>query len=220
LSAKIFQEFFAFMISEAAPLKNCFDVFSTFRSQAFKFVVAGGKVCRRWLWLLCLTFAMTGNSQQIQADAINLPDATPGQDLWRYNYTLGGFNLQANQGFSIFFGYQQYTNLINPRPMSDTSWNVLVVQPDVGLTADGYYDALALVDSPPTGGAFSVDFTWLGNDTPTVAQSFYVYNANFQPIFFGTTVANGGVPEPGTVTLSILGAGLLLGGAAKRRRKL
>ena len=208
------------MSSEAIPHKKFFEVDSKKQTDEVRPVgLKGGKHGWRWSWLLGLALAVAGHAQQIQTDAINLPDTTPGQDLWRYNYTLSGFNLQANQGFSVFFNYQQYTNLTNPRPISDASWNVLAVQPDVGLTADGFYDALALVNSPPTDGPFSVDFVWLGNDTPAISQSFYIYNANFQPIFPGTTMVNGGVPEPGTVSLSVLGAGLLLGRIAKRRRK-
>lgn len=39
----------------------------------------------------------------IQAQAINLPDSAPGQDLWQYRYTVSGYSFPAGHGFDVYF---------------------------------------------------------------------------------------------------------------------
>lgn len=140
----------------------------------------------------------------IQYLATDLADTTPGQDLWRYDYTVGGFNFQQNQGFSVFFNHTLYTGLQNPPPPVNADWNVLSVQPDVGLAQPGYYDAQAVNNMPSLSDPFTVNFVWLGQGAPD-SQPFTIYDMNFATIASGQTVP---VPEPQAFWLG--GVGLLL----------
>lgn len=142
----------------------------------------------------------------IQSQATDLPDTTPGQDLWRYAYNVSGFNFQMNEGFSVFFDAQLYRNLANPAPSLSPIWSVIAVQPDVLLQAAGYLDALALTSSPSLATTFQVDFVWLGQGTPG-AQPFYIYDPTFAPISSGNT----SIPEPGAWLILSLGILLWLG---------
>lgn len=156
---------------------------------------------------------------QIQALATDLTDTTPGQDLWRFTYTLDSFTFQANEGFSVFFDFLKYTDLHNPTPNPSAIWSAITVQPDLLLDADGFFDAQALVNLPATSGSFSVDFTWLGTDAPG-AQPFYTYDSNFHPVFTGTTVVLGtGVPEPEPWMLSGMGAVMIYWRASRNQKK-
>ena len=141
----------------------------------------------------------------IQFQAIDLADTTVGQDLWQFQYSLGGFDFQAGQGFSIFFDPQLYTNLQNPQPDPSSIWSCIVVQPDVILQQPGFFDSQALVNSPSLADIFQVDCVWLGQGTPG-PQFFSIYDVNFSTISGGSTVT--GVPEPQVLSflsLSILG---------------
>ena len=146
--------------------------------------------------------------------ATDLTDTTPGQDLWRFTYSLSGFTFQANQGFSIFFDYLSYANLQNPTPNPSSSWSTIAVQPDVLLHEDGFFDAQALANSPLTSIPFSVDVIWLGTGTPG-PQIFYTYDANFTPIFSGST----SVPEPQPWMLSGLAAACVVSWRVFQNRK-
>jgi hypothetical protein len=146
--------------------------------------------------------------------ATDLTDVTPGEDLWEYSYVLSGFNLQTNQGFSIYFDATLFKDLQNPRPTANPQWSVITVQRDVLLQAPGYLDGLALVNSPSFQGPFQVAFVWLGVGVPG-AQPFDVYDSNFQTLFSGSSV----VPEPQSGLLALVGGLMLLGYRASRLRQ-
>jgi hypothetical protein len=147
----------------------------------------------------------------IQFQAIDLADTTVGQDLWRFQYSLGGFDFQAGQGFSIFFDPQLYTDLQNPQPDPSPIWSAIVVQPDVILQQPGYFDSQALVNSPSLAGIFQVDCVWLGQGIPG-PQLFSIYDVNFSTISGGSTVT--AVPEPRA--LMFLSLGILFLWVARR----
>ncbi len=168
------------------------------------------------MWVLLFLVAPKVSAQgTLRYDLIDLVDTTPGQDLWEYSYFLSGFTFQTNEGFSIFFDYQTYANLTNARPSLNPSWNMLAVQPDVALRADGFLDGLALVNSPSYMGPFRVTVTWKGQGTPGT-QSFYTYNSNFTPTFTGQTTS---VPEARSILLMGLGFLFLVGRRALGLRK-
>jgi VPDSG-CTERM motif len=172
--------------------------------------------------LLGAAIAHPAKAIMITADFTNLADTLPGQDTWRASYTISGTTFSANQGFSIFFDSSLYSNLSAPvLPVSPT-WDALSVQPDVLLSAPGFLDGLALVNSPDLSLPFVLDFSWLGSALPG-SQSFEIYdqNSQFQVIGSGQTVVgsidpgDGGgtnVPDTGTtfVLLGISLSGLLL----------
>ncbi len=150
-------------------------------------------------------------------EAIDLSDTTPGQDLWRYVYTVDGSSFAFDQGLAIFFDYTAYGPLLGSSPDTDpgafvstnSDWDILLLDPEIGLLADGVFDALALVGSPISS-VLSVDFLWSGLGTPG-SQSFSTYQLDAfgtpQILESGVTTAVTPVPEPGTLLL-------LLGGCA------
>ena len=134
--------------------------------------------------------------------ATDLTDTTPGQDLWEFKYSLSGLALSANQGFTVMFDRTLFGLLQDPPPAAKADWNVLAVQPDLFLGSDGFYDALAVRDTPSVTDPFAVQFVWFGPGTPG-PQPFIVYDANFLPLLAGQTES---LPPPGPTLLAELRA--------------
>ena len=130
-------------------------------------------------------------------EVVDLADTTPGQDLWEYRYTVTGLALTANQGFTIFFDRNLCTLLQNPSPFVNADFSLLVVQPDLALHSNGFYDAQALRNAPSLADPFRVQFVRLGTGAPG-AQSVTIYDTDFSPI--GQTQTTN-VPEPSGVAL-------------------
>jgi hypothetical protein len=155
----------------------------------------------------------------ITFEAVDRTDSAPGEDLWEYAYRALGFDFSRDQGFSIFFDTALYATLGEPVPVGP-DWDLLALQPDPLLAADGLYDALALVDHATVDVSFRIAFTWLGGPTESPgSQPFDIYeldaNGSFlRTIATGTTVP---VPEPGTAALLALG---VLGSAFWQRQRL
>ena len=143
----------------------------------------------------------------ISFEATDLADENPGEDLWRYAYTLdpAGTPFGAGvTGFAVTFDETLYTALAAVSASFD--WDILVLQPDLGIPDPGLYDGLALVDSPDFGTPFEVDFVWLGSGTPG-SQPFEIYELEI-PIY-GTpiTIETGvTVPEPALAVLALAAA--------------
>lgn len=150
--------------------------------------------------------------------ATDLADTIPGKDLWQYEYVVSGYPFSANEGFSIYFDFNQYGELGDPPPVVNADWDVLITQHDLVMKRDGTYDALALVNDPALNDPFLVNFVWFGTGTPG-AQPFDLYyddGVNFQIIAQGTTVARStAITEP---TSALLLAGGLPGWFVLRRR--
>ncbi len=152
----------------------------------------------------------------IYFEVTDLPDVNPGEDLWRYSYSVdpAGTAFSAGvTGFAVAFDEGLYTALSAFSASFD--WDILVLQPDLGIPDPGLYDGLALVNSPDTGTPFEVDFVWLGSGTPG-SQPFEIYELEI-PIY-GTpvTIETGvtlPVPEPALAALALAG---LLGLAVTR----
>ncbi len=165
------------------------------------------------LVILLLASVRVSGQGSLRYTAVDLPDGPTG-DLWEYSYFFSGFNLQTNQGFSVYFDYQFYRDLQNVRPSGSPDWNLIAVQRDVLLQAPGYLDGLALVNAPAFQGPFQVAFVWLGVGIPG-GQPFEIYDSNFQTLFTGSSV----VPEPRSVLLVLVGGLMLWGSRAARLRK-
>jgi hypothetical protein len=140
----------------------------------------------------------------ISFEVTDLPDALPGEDLYRYEYSLSDFPFPAGYGFSIFFNHALYTSLESPPPPVGPDWDILSIQPDPGLPDDGLYDALALVDTPATLSGFTIEFVWLGAGVPG-SQPFVIYDSAFETIESGQTRTRVvGVPETPALGLILL----------------
>ena len=148
----------------------------------------------------------------IRFEALDLPDTTPGEDLYRYEYSLSDFPHPAGYGFSIRFDPALYASLESPPPEVGPDWDLLSLQPDPGIPDDGLFDAQALVAAPATLAGFAITFVWLGPGAPG-SQPFEIYDPTFSTIESGATVV---VPEPTTLTL--LAVGLTALSRARRKR--
>ncbi|MBE7500733.1 MAG: hypothetical protein HS113_10590 [Verrucomicrobiales bacterium] len=145
----------------------------------------------------------------------DLTDTVPGMDRWEARYALSAVSFAAGQGFTLYFAHDHYRDLALVTPPDHPGWDLLVVQPDVGLPDAGFFDGLALVDNPPLVPPFVVTFVWLGGGTGGPGQhpfELYDTTGGFRIIGEGTTVP---IPEPGGMAL-VLG-GVLLAGAGLRR---
>lgn len=152
----------------------------------------------------------------ITYEAIDLADTTPGEDLWQYSYMLSGFTFPLGFGFDLFFPLSQgylFGDLETDPPEPNADWDVISIQPDQNLPADGFLDALALVNNASLADPFTIAFIWNGTGTPGT-QLFEIFDDTFAVIDGGVTVPAGGttpVPEPGTLLLFATGMGLVWG---------
>ncbi len=150
-------------------------------------------------------------SVEVRYEPVDLVDDVVGRDLWLYRYTVHGFDTEAALGLSIGFALGEFSALsldgVAPPP---ADWDVLVLQPDAQLPADGLFDALALTQPAASSGPLEVAFVWSGAGVPG-AQPFVLYDDAFATTRSGTTML---VPEPTTGLLVLLG----LAGLGVRRR--
>jgi hypothetical protein len=143
----------------------------------------------------------------ITYSAVDLADSVPGDDLWEYRYSLGAewAALLAGQGFDIYFAVAdgfEFGDLVAPQMSSSPDWDVLAIQADPALPADGLFDAVALVDSPDFTGTFIATFIWRGNGEPG-AQYFEVFDEQLNVTESGMTQL-ASVPEPKTVGVALM----------------
>ncbi len=157
------------------------------------------------LALLSLLLCNTALALSISFEAVDLPEAPGDPDRWAYHYLVAPFewaSVPDASGFSVYFPVEESRNLVALAPGPGADWDVIVLQPDPVLPAEGLYDALALSLSPAFDGDFAVAFDWLGDGVPG-GQPFDVYDGSFAPVASGLTT-----PEPSTALLVLLGLAL------------
>lgn len=149
--------------------------------------------------------------------ATDLVDTTPGEDLWRYDYTFTG-PIDAGGSLNLIYSFATYANLA--ASSTDSNLFLTTTQPDSVLSTDGIVYVLlssALADTDTS--TLSVEFVWSVDGRSPGSQAFEVVDANGDPAGAGkTTVPGGGntVPEPASVALAM--AAMLGAGFARRRQ--
>lgn len=157
--------------------------------------------------LLALSSAGAAHAVEVTASREHL-----GGNRWLYEYELDAFPYATGYGFTVYFDPEQFASLTVAAPAPHADWNAVVLQPDPGLGAEGYYDAQALFDDATVDTVFRVSFDWLGIGLPG-PQPFEVREPepSFDVVESGMTV----VPEPAVLAQH---AGTLLSLAAMAAR--
>ena len=180
---------------------------------------------------LVLLLAATQTSASPPSTSIQYSLVPLGGNVYRYVYSItnngpipGGSPVQL---FDILFDtslYQQTSLQIVTPSSLHAQWSEILLS-GIPPSVPALYDALALTGGIPPGSTvsgFSVQFTWLGPGTPG-SQPFQVYDPNtFQLLQSGQTSANSApltVPAASTVSLTIIGVGLILTGAYRMIQK-
>lgn len=152
------------------------------------------------------------------AATITFTTSFKGGNQWTYDYVITAAPEDpAIEEFTIYFDVTRYSNLAIKA--SPAGWDPLIVDPDVQISADGFFDALSLNSGISPGakqGGFTVLFDFLGAGTPG-SQRFDIIDPNtFATLSTGLTSAlitpppPSNVPEPNTLVLALLGLTLLL----------
>jgi len=166
--------------------------------------------CATRLLLLALLTPFPASATMIRYQVTDLANEVAGDDLWSYTYDVSGFTFTANTGFTIYFDVEFFSDLEDPPPFVHDDWDVLALQPDAVLAAQGAYDALALVDGPSLAGPFTLRFVWLGGPgTAPDSQPFDVNEFDSAGNLLRTLESGTTVPEPSSAVLLVIGLCML-----------
>ncbi len=123
--------------------------------------------------------------------------------------------------FTLYFDETRYTNFFLTG--SPSTWDTLLIQPDLGIPAAGFLDSFAIdpLDALQLGqsqAGFSFTFDYIGQGLPG-GMTFDINDADFNVLFSGrsadTFVTTNTVPEPGGAWL-VLAALAGIGFSLKR----
>jgi hypothetical protein len=150
----------------------------------------------------------SASAATIEFVTTDLPDVTPGEDLWSYEYTVAGRTFLQSEFFDIYFDPLLYGTLA-PGPVLNAGWDTRVLQQPNPVNLPpfdrGIFDSFALVNNPSLAAAFSVSFVYLGTGSPG-SQPFEIFDASANLLESGlTSPAAGAIPEPSSIVLSLLG---------------
>jgi len=137
----------------------------------------------------------------IEFTTVDLSDPFPGEDLWQYAYTVSGFTFNVDQGFSVYFDPNLYSDLVAGSAPPD--WDILTIQPDPVLGDDGSYGALATVNLASLANPFVVTFQWLGGASGPGSQPFTIDEFDESGAYteLDSGVTRRAIPEPATLLL-------------------
>lgn len=169
---------------------------------------------RRWRHALaavaCSTVTMLtpmmSSAAVVTHDLMNV-----GGNTWTAAFSITNDGAPPDFGsFTIYFDWTRASNL--SLLASPATWDTIVIQPDAGVPADGFLDALVLdpADALTAGqslGGFEIAFDWAGASAP-LGFDFTINDANYNVVFSGVTqseITPNSVPEPSTVLLGLTG---------------
>ncbi|MBS3955312.1 MAG: hypothetical protein KGZ88_20370 [Methylomicrobium sp.] len=159
----------------------------------------------RFVKVLILMFIVVNSSN---AATINYEITNILGSRWQYNYSVYNDSLTNDiEQFLIYFDHNAFDNLAAVD--SPITWDPLVIQPDIFLPDDGYFDLLALASGIAPGeslSGFLIEFDYLLSGTPG-SQYFEVRDStSYNLLHSGNTVlAKRNVPELNTLLLVIIG---------------
>lgn len=175
-------------------------------------VKVGVRAALLWLAVCCAPL--------VEAAGIQYSLTSLGSNVWRYDYTLNntGPSLSFDE-LTIFFdlpGVLSIDSFVVP-----TGWDPLTIQPDSGLPASGFVDALRTAGPVPAGSfsGFSAEFHYAPGLTPAAQMFQLILSASFDVVGSGTTTPISVVtpiPEPGSYALMLSGLATI-GWVARRR---
>nr|WP_319491024.1 hypothetical protein [uncultured Desulfobacter sp.] len=144
-----------------------------------------------------------------------------GGGRYEYLYTVSNDNYDFDiEEFSIFFDFESYENLeITSTP---SSWDPILIQPDVDLEEDGMFDALALGMPLVLGevvSGFGVSFDWIGSGIPGTQAYEFIDPDSFMVLDDGSTTLTA-VPLPAGIYFMISGLMTIAGLGRSCRNRL
>lgn len=154
-----------------------------------------------------LLAALTIAAPLSQAASINSAYTSLGGGNWLLDLTVVNDGTPLSfAGFTVDLPDASNIVLID----SPAQWDTLVIQPDLELPDAGFVDSYVpdpahyLAPGQSQGG-FRISFSFAG--TPG-ATPFVLSDANFEPLYFGTTTVTA-VPEPHAALMALLGLAAL-----------
>ena len=156
---------------------------------------------------------------QISYSTEDLPDVVPGEDLWRYTYTVNGQEFDQSYGFNVYYPWENFaaaTLVAAPQ----LGWApVDVIGPNLEFELPGLLSAQAAQNLVAQPWVFTVDVVWLstGAGVPG-SQPYELFDPDFnrlEPPGVQQTVAQA-IPEPQTNLLMLAGFVLLVAMAVRR----
>lgn len=151
----------------------------------------------------------------------SIDDPAPGYP-YTFSFYVSERDFLESVGLSIYFDHTLYSFLLSATAAEPADWDVIRLQPDASLPADGVFDALALEDGASTLGPFEVEVYFTGDGEPGLRLPFEVYElldgGGFNIIETGMTV-----PEPSSLALLAFSIAALAAarqrGRARRRNR-
>lgn len=137
-----------------------------------------------------------------------------GGNQWRYDYTVNNSmpSLRFDE-LTVYFDVNRYSTLASP--LAPPGWDPIVIQPDIHIPANGFYDALNLSGINTTGASISeffVSFDYIFAGTPSSQTYELVDSSTFSIVGSGMTIEApvvpnppSTVPEPSSLLLMLLG---------------
>jgi hypothetical protein len=146
-------------------------------------------------------------------------------DRWSVDLTVTNDNAMPAQisWFTVYFSEALFSDL--SLVAAPATWDPLVIQPDTGIPASGFLDALVFdaADALALGqsqSGFTLSFNYLGADAPG-ALFYEILDDSMNVLADGQSVVTTGpqaVPEPGSLALAGLAWGAMCVVRRSRRR--